>query len=287
MVVGVDGSHHSDHAIDWAARHAKNEGRHLVLLHAIGNPAATVAWLSSGGINPTTYLTEADAAGQAITDTAAARVAPDRPEGMVHTAVVRTDARAALLEASGLASLVVIGSRGRGPVSSLLLGSVGAAVAAHGKCAVVVVRPHHHGEVRRGVLVGSDGTEGSTAVLDFAYRQASELGLPLTAMHTVWDTLAGVTDAHEIGPDDPDYARAAIDLAESLAGLSEKYPDVPVTKSIVRGSATAGLLALADSMHLVVVGHQRHDPVRRVLFGSVALGVLEHTKTVVAVIPQP
>lgn len=287
VVVGVDGSHHSDHAIEWAARHAQDENKHLVLLYAVGNPATTVAWMTSGGINPATYLAEADVAGQAILDTAAARLTPTRPEGTVHTVVVRSDAREALLEASEHASLVVIGSRGRGPISSLLLGSVGAAVAAHSTCTVVVVRPHHHGEVRRGVLVGSDGTPGSPAVLEFAYRQAAELGLPLTVMHTAWDALATVSDAHEIHADDPEYERAALVLAESLAGLSEKYPDVPVTRKIVRGAPAAGLLAVADTMHLVVVGHQRVDPVRRVLFGSVALGVLEHAKTVVAVVPQP
>lgn len=286
VVVGVDGSNHADKAIDWAARHAANESRPLVLLHAVDGTWATVSGLAQGGIDPTPYLDQADLAGQALLDTALARVGPARSAGSVVTRVVRSDPRAALLTASKTASMVVVGSRGHGPIRSLLLGSVGVAVIGHAACPVVVVRPHHAGLVRRGVLVGSDGTAGSPTVLEFAYRQAAELDLPLTIVHTHWDAIAIGMEAQEIEPADIDYPAAALVLSETLAGLGEKFPEVKVQKKIVRGTPTAGLMAMADTMDLVVVGHHRQDPVSRAMFGSVALGVVEHAATVVAVIPE-
>jgi nucleotide-binding universal stress UspA family protein len=202
----------------------------------------------------------------------------------VHTVVVRSDPRTALLEAAERASVVVVGSRGRGPVASLLLGSVGSAVAGHSHCPAVVVRPHHHGQVRRGVLVAVDGSAGSPAVLEFAYRQASEKDLPLTVLHTVWVAFAS---AVELDHDDTSYDTTGLTLAEATAGLGEKYPDVNVTKVLMRGAPKEAIMKYADTMNLVVLGHGRLDPVSRALFGSVALSVVEHAKTVVAVVPQP
>lgn len=286
VVVGLDGSHHSDQALDWAARHAIAESRELVLLHAVFGTSSAAVWMASGGVDPSPYLNDSDVAGQAILDIALAKVGPARPSGTVHTVLTRLDPRNALLEASTSASTVVVGSRGRGPVRSLLLGSVGAALAAHASCPVVVVRPHHPGKVRRGVLVGADGSPGSLPVLEFAFRQAAEQGLPLTVAHVIWDALAVASDPAQLGPQDPDFEQAALALAESLAGLGEKFPEVPVKRTLVRGTAATGLLAMADTMDLVVVGHQRRDPFSRAVQRSVALSVLEHAAAPVAVVPQ-
>ena len=284
VVVGVDGSPDADHAVDWAAEHAANENRELVLVYGSGAPATTLGWMTSGGMDPSQFLDDLDSAGQAILDAALARIGRDRPVDRVHTAVVRSDPRKALLDASERASLVVVGSRGHGPVATLLLGSVGAAVVRHSHCPVVVVRPHHPGKVRRGVLVAVDGSAGSAGVLDFAFRQASEKGLPLTLLHTEWEAFER---ARTLDPADPDFQETALTLAQAVAGLGEKYPDVPVTKVLMRGTPKDAVLGLADAMNLVVMGHGRQDAVSRALFGSVALSVVEHAETVVAVVPQP
>src|SRR6478736_648774 len=77
--------------------------------------------------------------------------------------------------------MVVLGSRGRGRVSSLLLGSVGVAVVGHATCPVVVRRPARD-RVRRGVLVGTDLTDDSRPALEFAYGLASVRHLTLTVL---------------------------------------------------------------------------------------------------------
>lgn len=283
VVVGVDGSHESDAAVEWAARHAAAENRELVLLCGVGTPESVLGWIASGGMDAADYLEAAASASHEVVDRAAARVTAKGWGDRLHTVVPRAEARAALLEASHRASAVVVGSRGLGPVKSALFGSVSASLAVHAHCPVVVVRPHHPGKVRRGVLVAIDGSESSTGVLDFAFRQASEMDLPITVLHSEWDPLV---PAHEVVEEDPDYQGTARALGECLAGFQEKYPDVTVTRRILRGSPRDAISKYADAMDLVVVGHGHEDPVSRVLFGSVALAVLEHASTVVAVVPH-
>ena len=141
VVVGVDGSTSAGHALDWAIDQAAAEKRPLTLVCAEAS------------------LDDPD--GQATLEEARAQVSRKAPELDVHQLLIVADPREVLLQLSRQAALVVVGSRGRGPVLSLLLGSVGVAVSRHASCPVVVVRPGNPGLVRHGVLVGVDAGESS------------------------------------------------------------------------------------------------------------------------------
>jgi nucleotide-binding universal stress UspA family protein len=283
IVVGVDGSESADRALAWAAEEAALDHRPLVLVHAVGT-------LGTPG---TVWLTEADElvqemrehGGKLLAD-AAQDVTRRHPSVEVHTCVVTQDARQALLHLADDAQMIVVGSRGRGPIRSLVLGSVSAAVARHAGCPVVVVRPHHPGTVRRGVLVGADGTAGSIPTLDFAYRQASIRGLPLTVMHCVWDVVAASTTAQVVPPGEPSTDEARLLLAESVAGMTEKYPDVYVTVEVGRGLPERCLGAVSEQMDLVVVGRRHSGALSSAFFGDVAHRLVEHARTVVALVPE-
>ena len=285
VVVGVDGSPWSRQALDWAARHASGEHRPLVLLHATSalDSQANV-WLVGAGADVHQVLEKVTAEGKALLEEQAGQVRERHPDLSV-TSLLRTrDARQALLDAADRASLVVIGSRGRGPVRSLLLGSVGVAVATHATCPVVVVRPHHPGEVRRGVLVGVDGTDRSRATLEFAYRHAALHGQPLTVLHTFWD-VAATTGARTVPVSEANEDEALL-LSESVSGMAEKYPEVRVDLQLARGMPDDCLVRASKHMDLVVVGRHPGHSLARAVLGGVARSVVEHASTVVAVVPD-
>ena len=188
VVVGVDGSTSALQAIDWAARQAEREHRPLVLLHAFrALDTQANLWLVRAGADVGQVLGQVEGEARALVEQVASLVRESHPDLEVTTLLSVADPRQALLDVADRASLIVLGSRGRGPVRTLLLGSTSVAVASHATCPVVVVRPHHPGEVRRGVLVGVDGTDRCRATLEFAYRQAALHDLPLTVLHTYWD----------------------------------------------------------------------------------------------------
>lgn len=283
IVVGVNGSDSDDRALAWAADEAALDHRPLVLVHAIG----------SLGTPGTVWLNETDRTvqemrehGADILAAASLKVSRRHPAVEVHTSVVIADAARAMLAAGERALMMVVGSRGRGPVRSLLLGSVSATVARHANCPVVVVRPHHLGTVRRGVLVGVDGTGSSLPILEFAYREASVRGLPLTVMHCFRDVIAPSTATHVVSPGEASLEEARLVLAESTAGMSEKYPDVHVTTELARGLPDQRLGLASERMDLLVVGRRHAGALARTFSGDASLHLVEHAHTVVALVPE-
>lgn len=265
VVVGLDGSPSADRALAWAVDHAVRERRQLTLAHGL-DPAGSV-WLDPTGADHRGVLDALRTDALAILDRAREHVAEVAPELAVHEALWMSDARVTLLDLAERAAVVVVGSRGRGPVSSLLLGSVGRAVSRHAPCPVVVVRPGNPGVVRNGVLVGADASERSRPVLEFAYRQASLRALPLTIMHSA------------TAPD------AEVVLAEAVAGLAEKFPEVRATSRVVDEHPADLLARESERMNLVVLGAHHRGTAGTLLHGSVADAVVEHASCPVAVVP--
>lgn len=269
VVVGMDGSTSSRTALRWAVEQASAEKRPLTLVCAQAS------------------LDDRD--GQSILVEASAEVFSKEPALDVHQLLIVADPREVLLQLSRQASLVVVGSRGRGPVRSLLLGSVGVAVVRHASCPVVVVRPGNQGLVRNGVLVGVVGNESSRPVLEFAFRQASLRDLPLTVMHTfvdavVYEATAGVAVPFHVDRMTELEAERRV-LAESMSGMLEKYPDVRVHAELARGLPADQLLVEATRMNLVVVGSHPGRGAVDALRSSVALSVVEHATCPVALVP--
>jgi len=264
IVVGADGSKHSERALHWASEQARVERRPLVVVttedgNAFRTNGEAVRRLREGA--PDIEVTGLSAAG---------------------------DPRTVLVELSRDAHLLVLGSHGRGAVRSALLGSVSAAVSRLAVCPVVVCRPHAEGRVGRGVLVAVDATESSLPVLEFAFEQASLHGRPLTAVHCVWDVMAAVAGLRNVTLGDDDLGvgdEAHLALAEALAGFAEKYPDVAVTERVNHGLVDDVIGWRTGEWDLVVVGRHPIDTVSRLVTGSIATAVVERAQTNVAVVP--
>lgn len=284
IVVGIDGSEHANRAVLWAAEQAVLEGRPLAVVHAAGaSDLRGAAWASVEGLS-TYQLLDIQESARAVVREATALATSAHPLVEARDVPLVGDPRQLLVELSEAAHLIVLGSHGRGIFRSMLLGSVGVGVAQHARCPVVVCRPGRPGAVKDGVVVGADGTAESLPVIEFAFRQASIRGLPLTVMHCFWDVVAAVA-----GPQFADSAEAQdlhLLLSESVAGLSEKFPDVPVTLRLAHGLVDECLTGGSRPWNLVVVGRHPVASVARFLTGSAATAVLERSGSTVAVVPE-
>jgi nucleotide-binding universal stress UspA family protein len=144
IVVGVDGSDTADRAVAWAVRYAALEDRPLVIAHGVGailTPEGADLYFDRGGANLALVNEQLRAGGEAVVAAASGKVAESNPSVGITAVVEDDDPRQLLLRLADQASLVVMGSRGRGPFRSLLLGSVTAAVAGRAGCPVVVIPP--------------------------------------------------------------------------------------------------------------------------------------------------
>ncbi|MGQ4334966.1 universal stress protein, partial [Streptomyces hayashii] len=195
--------------------------------------------------------------------------------------------------AAAAPELLVLGSRGHGPVVGFLLGSVGRQVIADAPCPVVLVRAGDRPSMEaagREIVVGQQGEpEDSAPALRFAFETAAARGAAVRAVRA-W-TLPPVFAyspgslklLDEAGGLEP-YEKKA--LAEALQPWRERFPDVPVVEHVEMGSAGQVLLSVAGRAQLTVVGRRAHRTAVGARIGSVAYGVLHHADCPVAVVPH-
>ena len=273
IAVGVDGSQHAQRALTWAAEQATLEGRPLTVVHAAREGDLHTA--------PSVSATAREVVGEAVALAEAAQ------PGLEVVGVQRAgDPRQVLVDLSEGAHLLVVGSRGRGTFRSMLLGSVSVSVAKHANCPVVVTRPGRQEGVNDGVLAGADGTPESLPVIEFAFRQASLRGVPLTVMHTSFDiaVMAASDSAVPAPTERADDLRLL--LSQSVAGLSEKFPDVHVSLELGYGLVDECLTRGPRPRDLIVVGRHPVDSISKLLAGSICAAVLERSDSPVAVVPE-
>ncbi|MFJ6618656.1 universal stress protein [Kitasatospora sp. NPDC091335] len=137
IVVGVDGSPASEQALRWAIDYAKAVGGAVHAIAAWEYPAF-YGWAGQGVPTVETFNPE-ELAGQTLTETIA-KVAGDDAGVRITESVMPGNAAQVLLEAAKGAALLVVGSRGLGGFSGVLLGSVSRHLTEHAPCPVVVVR---------------------------------------------------------------------------------------------------------------------------------------------------
>jgi len=146
IVVGVDGSDSSIDALHWAAAQAKRTGSALRVM-------ATWAYPSSLGWAPS-WPEDWDP--QKETENALTKVIEDAlgsdPGIEVSQLVVEGHAAQVLVKASEDADLMVVGSRGHGAFTGMLLGSVSEYLATHCRCPVLIVhyKDKDHGDSQTG-----------------------------------------------------------------------------------------------------------------------------------------
>jgi len=134
IAVGVDGSHSSLGALDWAVRQAGFTG-------AVVEAINTWEWPTSFGwavSYPDGWDPAVDA--QKMLDEAVKGARATHPDVTIRSTVVRGHPAPVLVEASRGADLIVIGSRGHGEFTGMLLGSVSQHCVTNAHCPVLVLR---------------------------------------------------------------------------------------------------------------------------------------------------
>lgn len=176
-----------------------------------------------------------------------------------------------LLQQSRDCALMVVGSRGHGPVESRVLGSVSQHLAGHAACPVAVIRPAMNARART-ILVGIDGSEPSRRALGYACERASLTGEDVVAVYAYRFPVFSAPP-FAILPEDIDNTvvdEAERCVAEFLAGAAGDYPDVSLRGTAVVGRPGRVLSRLSDDASLVVVGSRGRRAFAEMLLGSVA-----------------
>ncbi|WP_433380706.1 universal stress protein [Streptosporangium sp. CA-115845] len=277
VIVGVDGSDSSLHAVTWAAREATLRNAPLHLVHV------TLRWAYDVPLvpQPAHWGPAAESASRRLLRHASERALADAPTVTVSTEIADGATAEAIIAAAETAQMIVVGSRGRGGFAGLLLGSVSRALADRSPCPVVVVgapRTEHGTEI----AVGVTGRPGQERILEFAFHEAMLRGLPLRMVHA-WihpavrapgDMQPLVFDLEGVGQEE---ARL---LAESIGGWRERFPDVPIVEQVVHEHPARALIDASASAELVVVG----APGSAWILGSTVHALLPHAHSPVAVI---
>ena|SRR5438270_2245957 len=135
IVVGVDESEGARRALSWAVHEAALRGAELVVVHAWQFPAAAyVPYVPSSSI---TIGAMEEMAEKMLAEMEASIDMP--PHVCIRHVLVEGPPAAKLLKEAKDAALLVVGTRGRGGFTGLLLGSVSQHCVHHAPCPVVLL----------------------------------------------------------------------------------------------------------------------------------------------------
>jgi nucleotide-binding universal stress UspA family protein len=135
VVVGVDGSSHSDVTLRLAASEARRLDGRLIVVHAYRLPAPAEYGPNAGVDEP-----HHRAAAEELLEQTLDQLGPDRGGLKIETRAVHDGAATALLDAASAAAVLVVGARGLGGLERLRIGSVSQHVLRHAPCTVLIAR---------------------------------------------------------------------------------------------------------------------------------------------------
>jgi nucleotide-binding universal stress UspA family protein len=281
VLVGVDGSESSLTAVELGVREARLHGRPLRLVHAFVWPLLGVhVGPSPEGPPEGGLAAEADR----LLAGALERARRADPELPVTGEVVTGHLVPVLLAEARRAALVVLGDRGLGGFTGLLVGSVVVQLAAHAPGPVLVARGTQRYEGP--VVVGVDGSPAAGAAVEFGFAEAAARGTDLMALHT-WSGRLSSEEEQEL-PLIYDLADVQAEQADELAGwlaaARERFPGVTVHQRVQPGRPARVLVEASATGQLVVVGARGRGGFAGLLLGSVSQAVLHHAACPVAII---
>jgi len=272
VVVGVDGSSASWRALRWATVAARLRGARLRIVAAYRVPWLAEEFTAGPDLNAVALSRAEDLVAEMVT------MARGAAPSIVVGGLAVCGAPVQVLDAAATgASLIVVGNRGHGGFSSLMLGATGLQLATHAHAPVAVVRGNAEADSGP-VLVGVDGSPGAETALGMAFDEAAARRCTLMAVRAF-----PMPTPHQWMHDEPVDLDGARVRAAELASVRdwvgpwrEKYPDVAVQTLVVCGDAASVLVAMSSAAQMVVVGTRGHGGFTGLLLGSVGQKLLHH-----------
>ncbi|MFI9741374.1 universal stress protein [Streptomyces sp. NPDC052494] len=279
VAVGVDGSPSARTAAMWAAAEAALRGSTLCLVHAADTD------------RPAPFLSQAEIgtsrqAGSELLDRTAGAISARHPELVVVKELTDGPAPGSLRQAAALTGTIVVGHRGLGGFSSLLLGSVGLEVVASATTPVVVVRGAAE-PVEAGVVLAAIRDEADMGCARAAAREALLRKVPLRLLHirSVRLSVGPRAASHNGGGE---TARDHVGVPSSvLDRVREEFPKLSVHADAQKSRSVPG--ALVEASHhadLLVVGGRRSPGYLGPTIGRTTLSLLQHAHCPVELIPR-
>lgn len=266
IVVGFNGSAGSEAALTWALQRAGSYKLPVSIIYAVDD-----RWMSPDF----QYHELIRQSGMDLLQKAQASAAEQAPDVKVDIQLRHGSGGSVLREVSKEASIVVVGEHDKhwmdgGPLTDRALQIVSASEIP------AAVIPLKRGSGDHGVVVGVDGSEESLQAVDFAAAEADRAGDELTVV------LAFRRPARWIESQLPKSGLAEtileedrIVLAESVAGLGDKYPDLIVHQKLEPDTEPAkALVEAAKDARLLVIGSRGRGGFSRMVLGSTAHAVL-------------
>jgi len=288
VLIGIDFSRFSDVVLEEVAGRPWPEGTDFLLATVV----EPLDFATSLALAPEFTETKTEAARARIEGMASglaergwsvsSRVIPGHPRSALNAVAARWKA-----------DLVVVGSRGLGPLRRLLLGSVAAAVVRRAGCSVEVVRqaPWRRRRPSMRLLLATDGSPFSLEAARSVARRPWPAGTRVRVV-SVAQPVRPLANPWAIPSRDEARLnratrRAAQDAVKTARGLIEGAP-LALSSAVLTGDPRSRLIEACRDWQadLVVVGsHGRHG-LDRLLLGSVSEAIAAHAPCSVEVIRE-
>jgi nucleotide-binding universal stress UspA family protein len=187
------------------------------------------------------------------------------------------------------ADLIVLGSRGLGGFTSLLLGSVSDGVVHHAHCPVLIMRGH--AADFKQILLASDGSEGAHRAAVSAVQLAQKFAASLAVLNVfdAFTPLPGLpVEDSELAADVRPTTLADRVLETVMRDVGPIAHEAKVNASFHQetGHHAEAILRFADEHKpdLIVLGSRGLGGFKSLLLGSVSDGVLHHARCPVLIV---
>ncbi|WP_078288191.1 universal stress protein [Mycobacterium sp. D16R24] len=278
VVVAVDGSAESDAAVRWAAHEASMRHDRLTIVSVVSRE---YLYIRDPETQDRVYHWQHHHGEEILRrskNIAEETVGHSLPE--ICTDLVYGKPIPVLADMSKDSRVLAVGRRGLGAVDRLVAGSVSLGLVRHAHCPVAVVHEAQGQNKNGAVIVGIDGSPISEAAIALAFDEAAQRDAPLIAMHAWVDVL-------DTAPEfdwrvEREQAREL--LGERLAGWSERYPEVSVSREVVKTNPGRWLVEHSRNARLVVVGSHGRGGFAGMLLGSVSRRVVQASHAPVIVV---